>query len=293
VSPSDVPYDPLAVSPAPGVSLTVQDVIRCRPHSSEGTVSPSDASPSTSLVTPGDLCREVVRSPGFKTRFGALASHPYNQDQPDKSVWWLFPAARAPYGNWPAYAAAKFMFQRPSGARKLWAGLHVEKGLGAAEAKAFGPGKAKHFAMTAAWAWHDFIDDLANERVGQALASMAERTDLPVEIGVSIGHPLDEPHLAEAYSEYRFVFIPADGTIDCIEQRLSKARLPGFESVSDLPGLSTALLRATREHPFTWINLTIGCSVDMPGASPTIRAPCWRGSDFWNRVLEPLAGWIA
>jgi len=251
---------------------------------------PHASTPGTCCKSPEDLSREVANTVGLKERFGSLASHPYNKDDPERSVWWLFPKSRTAYGNWPAYDVAKFMFRRQRGDPKLWAGLHVEKGLGVAEAKAFGPGKAKHFAMTAEWAWHGFLDDLGNGLVRGALSGIADRADLPVELGVSVGHPLDEPKIFEAYSEYGFVFIPADGSIDCADLRPSKAIVPGLEAVKSLDALGERLQKATVENPFTWINLTVGCSLTMFTAPDDGRK--WKGSDVWARVLEPLARWV-
>jgi hypothetical protein len=249
---------------------------------------PHASAPSTGCKSSEELSREIANTVGLKERFGSLASHPYNKDDPERSVWWLFPKSRTAYANWPAYDVAKFMFRRQPGEPKLWAGLHVEKGLGVVEAKAFGPGKAKHFAMTPAWAWHGFLDDLGNGRVRGALSRIADRADLPVEVSVSVGHPLDEPKLFEAYSDYGFLYIPADGSIDCANLRLSKATIPGLEAGKSLEALGLGLRKATVENPFTWINLTVGCSLEMiaPGRSH------WKSSDVWTRVLEPLAPWV-
>jgi hypothetical protein len=244
----------------------------------------------TCCTSPEDLSREVANTVGLRERFGSLASHPYNKDDPERSVWWLFPKSRAAYANWPAYDVAKFMFRRRRGEPKLWAGLHVEKGLGLAEAKAFGSGKAKHFAMTPEWAWHGFLDDLENGLVRGALSRIADRADLPVEVSVSVGHPLGEPKIFEAYSDYGFVYIPADGSLDCANLQLSKANVPGLDSVKSLDALGQGLRKATVENPFTWMNLTVGCWLEMIAASDG--GTSWKASDVWARVLEPLARWV-
>lgn len=79
-----------------------------------------------------------------------LAVHPYNVIEPERSIWWLFPPTRG-RGNWPAYHLGKFMFDRPPGRNAIRAGIHIEKGLGKEQARAFGPGKGMHFELTSSW----------------------------------------------------------------------------------------------------------------------------------------------
>ncbi|MBZ4660746.1 MAG: hypothetical protein JG766_2669 [Desulfacinum sp.] len=81
--------------------------------------------------------RPVLAAPGYQARCGSLATHPYNRDQPHTTTWWLFPAARRG-GNWPAYHRGKFMYRLRAAGSQLFTGLHVEKGIGEALARALG-----------------------------------------------------------------------------------------------------------------------------------------------------------
>src|SRR3954463_9080961 len=103
----------------------------------------------TQMFLADDVEAAVVHSAGFKERFGTLAAHPYDKDNPDRTVWWLFRRSSVKWGNWPAYSLGKFFFDRPRGRGIIRAGLHIEKGVDAKNASAYGSsGKGRFFGMT-------------------------------------------------------------------------------------------------------------------------------------------------
>jgi hypothetical protein len=241
----------------------------------------------------------VVSSEGFKAHFGTLAAQPYDKERPDRTVWWLFPRSAVAWGNWPAYSVGKYyfsagkqFFDRPEGPRVMRLGLHVEKGISEQNARqGYATGKGKYFGMTPKWAWHRLLDDLENGKLAPAIEDVAARSGLPVEVAVEPNFPLDEPALHEKFGYHRFDAGPG-GAIRLAEELPQPKKLVGVGSVTSLPALAQRLRVATKEETWTWINLYVAVAVPCFSDPPPGSGPAWTGSDFWHRVLEPLAPWV-
>lgn len=246
------------------------------------------AVPWTKLTTPEALSQSVNRTDGLKQALGSLASIPYNRENPDRSVWWLFPAGRRAVDVWPANHLAKLIFDRRDG--EVRAGVQFEKGYGAAAAKAAGGGTRD--VLHESWAWFAALRDLASGSFGGTLGEIADRADVPVHVDVEVSHKLKEGKLRNPVTEYRFVYIPLDGTIDLLELRKGELGLPGLEGVRSLRALHDALARATKDQPFTWLELLVRCGIDAPGRAEPQPGPEWTANDFWARVLAPMARWV-
>jgi hypothetical protein len=234
----------------------------------------------------------VINSAGFKKRFGTLAAHPYDVDKPDRTVWWLFPGSKIPWGNWPAYAFGKFFFDRRALLGVMRAGLHIEKGIAVEYAqKVYGSGKGKFFGMTPDWAWHGFLNDLESGRLGTAMAEMAKRSGVPVEVTIEPSFPLDEPVLHEKFGHHRFE-VTTDSGLKLVDEQARPDKLVGIGQAKSLLDLTQRLRQATAEEKWTWVNVFVSVSVPHLAEPPIGAGPAWTGSDFWHRVLEPLADWV-
>lgn len=241
----------------------------------------------------------LVSSEGFKQRFGSLAAHPYDMDKPDQTVWWLFPRAAVAWGNWPAYSVGKYyfsagkqFFDRPEGPRVMRLGLHVEKGISEQNARqGYATGKGKYFGMTPQWTWHRLLDSLEDGTLAAAIDVAADRSGLPVEVAVEPNFPLDEPALREKFGYHRFE-AGTGGALRLVEERAQPGKLVGIGAADSLAALAQRLRVATAQETWTWINLYVAVAVPCHGEPPPGGGPAWTGSDFWHRVLEPLAPWV-
>jgi hypothetical protein len=251
------------------------------------------------MIFATDVEKGVVSSAGFKGRFGTLAAHPYDKEKPDRTVWWLFPKSAVAWGNWPAYSAGKYyfsagkqFFDRPEGPRVMRLGLHVEKGISEQNAQqGYGSGKGKYFGMTSKWAWHGLLDDLENGNLLVAMEEIAARAGVPVEVAVEPNFPLDEPVLHEKFGYHRFEVGPG-GALRVVEERAQSDKLAGVGTVTSLGALAQRLRLATAQEQWTWINFYVSVGVPCFSDPPVGSGPAWTGTDFWHRVLEPLAGWV-
>lgn len=246
-----------------------------------------------------EVMTSVVNHVGFKERFGTLASQPYNRDKPDQTIWWLFPKSATPWGSWPAYSAGKFyifagkhFLGRPDDRRVMRVGLHVEKGISERNAvQGYGTAKGKHFGMTATWAWHRFLPVLENGELEKAIDEIARRSGMPVEVSLEPSFPMDAPELMGKFAFHRFE-AGAGGTLRLIEEGGPKDKVVGVGAVTTLKALGERLRQATAEEEWTWINLYVCVAVPCLSEPPPGSGPAWTGSDFWQRVLEPLAPWV-
>src|SRR3954454_9825992 len=116
-------------------------------------------SPMSPYFYPEHMVHAVTALEAYRQRVGDLASHPYNQDHPDLSVWWLFKRSRKPWGLWPAYSVGKYFFDKPAGRGMLRAGIHIEKGLSTEAASSlFSGAKAKQQQLTKDWCWYRLLE---------------------------------------------------------------------------------------------------------------------------------------
>lgn len=245
--------------------------------------------PWTSLAFPGLVTQAVTGAKGFKERFGRLAVHPYNEHQPDRSVWWLFPPGKSQHQHWPAYHLGKFVIHKPLGKSAMRIGLHVEKGTGLQLAAAYGGTKAKNFAMTDRWLWHSFLKDLESGRVAQALDQIRARSGLAPEIEVEAGAPLDEPKLRTRPSSYRFS-CGVGGTLKLVEHHVGDQGLPGLERARTIPELAQILALAKGgPGEMLWLNLIVGLEIPVAAERDGTK---WDGSAIWINAMEPLASWV-
>lgn len=241
----------------------------------------------TSFTNPGDAVRAVTATAGFKKRFGKLAVHPYNEHDPERSVWWLFrPAKSTPNEVWPAYHAGKFIFHIPKGGHALRFGLHVEKGIGADLASVYGAPRMK---LDSKWSWHSFVQDLAHGKVERSLNEIAARSGEVPLIEIEVGAPLDKPELREAGSTYQFTATNT-GSLVLKEFKRSKQVIDELEAAVSFQDLGTRLgTLAPRAMQMLWINIEVGVSLPIRSAEDPGE---WAGAEIWSNVLDPLSPWI-
>lgn len=245
----------------------------------------------TRIAFADQLESAVINSTGFREHFGTLASHPYNRDKPDQTVWWLFQRSSTPWGLWPAYSIGKYFFDRQSARRVMRAGLHIEKGIAPEHAQVYGTTRGGFFGMTPDWAWFGFVEDLRSGLVAAAVEEVEKRSREHVEITVEPNFPLDQPELHENVGHHRFVVTEGAG-LRLVEEHPRSDRLPGIGKVASIRELGDRFARATEEEKWTWINVFVSVALPFQANPPAGAGPEWNGSDFWNRVLEPLAGWV-
>lgn len=247
----------------------------------------------TRMILADEVEKAVVAASGFKARFGSLAAHPYDRDKPDRTVWWLFQRSKVKWGNWPAYQLGKFFFDRPAGRRVMRAGIHMEKGIAPEAARGYAAGKGLHFGMTPDWAWYGFVEDLRSGAVAAAAAEVKRRSGLPVEVTVEPSFPLDQPQpgVHETFGHHRFTVVDGGG-LELQEERPSRDKLKGVGKVKTLRELGDRLAVATTQEQWTWINVFVAGAVPYSEEPPVGARPAWNGSDFWEKILEPLAGWV-
>lgn len=244
----------------------------------------------TRMFLPDELETAVVTSNGFKARFGSLAAHPYNREQPTETVWWLFPRTQRGRGNWPAYHLGKYFFDRVSGRRVMRTGLHIEKGISIASG-AHDSAKERGFAMHDGWAWHGFVHDLTNGTVVRALDEIGRMAGQPAEIAVQTSSAIDRPEIHEKFGRHRFDVLPG-GALRIVEEQIVPRKLVGVGKVGTVTALGERLIHATAEEPWTWINLFVGAAVPFYEDPPPGSGSAWTGSDFWEKILAPLADWV-
>jgi len=242
----------------------------------------------TRLATP-EACLSAVRAVAdYKKRCGHLACHPYNPELPQESTWWLFPPVRRT-GNWPAYHMGKFIFRVLPGFNTLFAGLHVEKGIGAQLAQAFGTRRAATLTLGPNWIWHRFLTNLTDGSVEAALETIRKRSHMPPWILLDAGPAGDENRFHPVRSRYYFRS-PEGDRIVLQSHHVGERGIPFVENAMNLADLRDRLERlASPQGDMIWVNLWIGCAV---GRERLDHLPPWDGSDFWYKALEPLAHWV-
>jgi hypothetical protein len=242
----------------------------------------------TQIVDPGEMARSVIAAEGFKSAFGHLATHPYNENDPENSFWWLFPTGKG-FENWPAYHCGKFVFYRPWNSKTIRAGLHIEKGITRELAKAWGTAKAGHFAVTNRWMWHSLLKSLRDGSLTNALSNIRKRTGVGVEFTISVSVPLDEPILTEKATEYRFCSMSSD-ELHHSKTRHGEKEIPEIEQVKSLSDLATCLeSMITGDGGMLWVDVIAGLDISI-GKQGT--GPPWKGTEVWNNLLEPFSPWI-
>ncbi|MBI5445710.1 MAG: hypothetical protein HY900_31400 [Deltaproteobacteria bacterium] len=235
------------------------------------------------------MAKAVQATDGFKSAFGRLATHPYNEANPDNSIWWLFPRGRGPRQNWPAYHCGKFVFLRSRGQESIRVGIHVEKGVDSALGSALGTARGRHFVMTDRWIWQSFLADLRTGAFDDALSVIRERSLEGPELRFDVGVPLDERRLTEARTRYRFRSAFGDRTI-LVSHDPQPHPVPGLERAETLPQVAERLAAFhDGGGALLWIDLVVGLDI------PVDRNEGGRGWDagaIWKNLLEPLAPWV-
>lgn len=242
----------------------------------------------TQFEYPGDVAKAVQGAEGFQSTFGRLATHPYNESNPENSFWWLFPTGKG-FQNWPAYRCGKFVFYRPWGSNAIRAGLHFEKGVSKELASAFGTAKGRHFEMTSSWLWHSLLKNLRDGSLALALDKIRDTTGEGAEFTISVSVPLDEHTLTEKATEYRFRNAFKDRIIHT-NTKLGEREIPGIEQAENLSDLANRL-EAMNSGPGTmlWVDFIVG--LDIPINNEGSGQP-WTGTEVWNNLLEPFSPWI-
>ncbi|WAM30048.1 hypothetical protein [Myxococcus sp. NMCA1] len=220
---------------------------------------------------------------------GELACIPYNQHDPERSIWWLFPKVPKGRANWPAYHLGKYFVDKRSGRLRL--GVHIEKGLGLELAALHGAANRKHYALTPQWRWHSFLNDLRTDRLARALKLLAARA--PVELEVDAGPtPFEAGAPRSASTSFSFRYVPGGTSdLDCFEASPREKMLSGLEAVRSLQALADRLTHATQE-PWYWVNVIVYVPV-LVGPSPGLDVHSeWTPIRFWNDAFLPLRNWV-
>jgi hypothetical protein len=165
------------------------------------------------VAQPAGLLNEVIRLPetemcAAQTIFGTtqaaahavnsyLPAHkfalwPYNRFRPEDTDWWFFTPNKGE--EWPAYRYSKLcLAATPHDPPRLFAGLHIEKGLG--EPLSHVPGVERKYLMAKSWFWHRFVEEAKRWGFDSALRDVLNRSANPVYVSVDAieFHKLSEP----------------------------------------------------------------------------------------------------
>jgi hypothetical protein len=154
-----------------------------------------------------DAMKAIISTPGLRKVFGQLARMPYNRDDPDRTVCWLFPGSKrkGTMDGWPAYHRGKYMIDKVRGEAALRFGLHIEKGLGKKEAQQYG-GRAVRYELDKEWTWHLLVQDLQNGKLQAALDRVGKNAPNGLMVEIVAGNPLDEQRLRNPSEFYGFEY---------------------------------------------------------------------------------------
>jgi hypothetical protein len=95
-----------------------------------------------------------------KAEFDHLVARPWNQYEPDATLWWLVPS-----NDWPAYAYGEYAFNWAGDDRSaLLARLHWEKGLDPKASSVYASAKGSRLIMQPDWHWHRLLKALASSQ---------------------------------------------------------------------------------------------------------------------------------
>jgi len=204
----------------------------------------------------------VMINESLKTRDKRNTLRPFNRFDTERSMWWIVPPT-----DYPAYRFGKFFIGEDNG--KLEVGLHVEKGLiQSADQK-------RELMLDDSWVWHDFVEDMANSKVGNRLEAIQQTVgdDIGIEVRVEI------PDLIDAGDERgkRSIGFRRGQWSDELSQEPTDLKiLPDW--VTSIEGIG-----------WYWVDIFLTFTLAKHSEA---QAGDWSAYDIVRHLLEPLEGWV-
>lgn len=216
----------------------------------------------------------------------------------DQAPWWLSPNSEN-----PGYRSGKALFMkdllRPD---RLFVGLYVEKGIGAAGAAMYiGSAKGRRYIMDGpgrlgeAWTWPSFLDSLVAGAFNPIASAAEAAAGRPLVIIVDAAYvPVPNPGEADVHS----LTFPRDivalefsgGSLTTLDTRFDADLLKGLETATTLPMLGERI-RALPDRERMWIDFGAGMRF-MTGEASSERGELCDGPTLWARAVEPWTSWI-
>ncbi len=241
----------------------------------------------TAYNSPADLAREIGSV--WSSRGRLAYTWPYNRFQWETSEsWWLVPAP-----DRLAFRYAKIVVtsaSRVAGPGLLFTGLYVEKGLGPALVSArYYP---DDWFIGPTWRWHGVLRDLAGGQFKSAVALASRQLGEPVDIRVDAHVPIAGPARLRP-SHDLLAFECEDG--DRLRPAMTTLPSAQHQFLGDAKGAVTLgqlaeSLQAIPNGDTAWVNLYIGRAFEKSGLADVAALDAVQ---LVNRLLEPLAPWIA
>lgn len=223
---------------------------------------------------PEDACKAVIKP----ARELGLSARPWNHKQPRTTDWWLVPPAEE--SNWPAYRLGKLRFGRDA-TSAIEAGLHVEKGVSAAAAKA--TGWPVSMVMTREWLWPVFLRDIASGLVLETVARAAAHSGCEAWLAVYAGVP--RVQMDDLKTDWEYVLFAPERELRVVTASGHAKDLRKVRASTNGAELAEALGSVGE---FTWVDFHVGVTFATTGTPPDL----WSGERLWEQWLTPLARWL-
>jgi hypothetical protein len=241
-----------------------------------------DAMPSSSFKTP-QVMAQAVLDHIVRLQLPRPTPRPWSRHEPERTMWWLVPST-----DWPAYWHGKFAFRHGRDEpNRIFAGLHVEKGLGASAS----PGLTRSettLVTTSHWLWEQFLGDLASSSFGSALGLVSARSGADATLLIKAAHfyPGFDP---QGIHERDEVLFRANGnSLQCESQTILVGLLTSVASSRSSAELEAAL-KQVPQADWAWIDVFAGVLLDVPSEDGD---EAWGARQIWENVLEPLRPWF-
>ncbi len=245
----------------------------------------------TLFRNPREICYAIEKV--CEPEIGQLTSRPWNMHDPDNSTWWIVPSS-----EWPAYKHGKFHFAWGDKERRtLFIGIYFEKGLDPSVSLVYSCARGLRNIMENDWTWFRLIRDLENNRIPQAVKSVASNLPIPLELTIDGGYvsdPCDFDSHAPKFSWDKY-FFEWDNTSVRFDLKRASAEadllgeLKQFSRFEELP----VILRNFNTNRWLWVNLHFGIRLQLHRDDlQNENFATWDASDCWANLLRGLSPWL-
>lgn len=213
-----------------------------------------------------------------------FTGRPWNQYEPDDSLWWLVPST-----DWPAYKHGKLVFWADS--NNIWCGLHVEKGFGPALRHAGFKSIRDHHYLTDEWLWHEILNDMETGVFKEAVEPLWNHVD-KLMLSVDGGMARDRDFDPNAIGPDVINFELSKDSLGIKNYKLPQVTLNPILKVSSLPELAKFLRESSKETEWFWINLSILVPLVKPYSTMVDDHLLWDAGQLHDKVLAYMMPWV-
>jgi hypothetical protein len=221
-----------------------------------------------------------------------LVARPFNAFAPARSPWWLVPTVQ-----WPAYGCGKLFFDQRGDYRRIYCGLHIEKGVTSRVCSAYP--NARKLVMREHWAWHKVSLAVKNGAFVTAIRAVTQSTGCPATLIIEaklIDQDLQEPYLDATTRSDRIDTLEFEVIDDAAVVLSAKIQglLPEIAPKTDLRNLLAALEQAPAVN-WLWYNLYLGTVLEAHSLMPdrqAVGSVSWDAGEMWHHCLAPWEPWV-